>query len=452
MELDRGTVLFVLLPERGAFNASFVLAKELRARGYRVAYLGPKDHSEHVIAQGLEYLIVSPPESPKEVLRFRLFRKWREKRSRYKAGYRAFRDILSAADEQIKVLAPAVALLDPLMWRYAGPLLANRVPVVGLNTTLAWRFNLDTPPVFSDMLPNDGPRLFQRLRNATAWIPILLRESWSQIREDVNRVAIMGPRGASRYRARSIVAQNGGRLAIGEYGPRLIAPEVVLAPAEFDFPGAPRTNGRIYAGSCVDMDRQDVEFDWSQINDDKPLLYCSLGTYSKAYPNAKRLFGAVVEAFKDRTDWQLVVQIGDAVTGDELGPVPSHIVLAKATPQIALLRRAALFITHGGFSSVREGTILSVPMVVFPCWLDQPGNAARVVFHRLGLRGDISTVTSDDIAALVQAAQGDTIRQNMAAMSERFLSQTGCEHVVDWLEGYAALGNGRYKDAMEKAQ
>jgi UDP:flavonoid glycosyltransferase YjiC (YdhE family) len=74
------------------------------------------------------------------------------------------------------------------------------------------------------------------------------------------------------------------------------------------------------------------------------------------------------------------------------------------------------------------------PMIVFPCWYDQPGNAARVAFHQIGVRGDIATVISEDVLPLVEAAQHDAIRRNAASMSEIFRAQNDCGYGLTWLE------------------
>ena len=69
-------------------------------------------------------------------------------------------------------------------------------------------------------------------------------------------------------------------------------------------------------------------------------------------------------------------------------------------PQLKLLRLARLAIVHGGFNTVKECVYFGVPMVVVPWTNDQPGNAARVVFHGLGVQLDKDRVT---VEALLKA-------------------------------------------------
>jgi zeaxanthin glucosyltransferase len=48
-----------------------------------------------------------------------------------------------------------------------------------------------------------------------------------------------------------------------------------------------------------------------------------------------------------------------------------------------------MVINHGGMNTIYECIMAEKPMIVFPLSLktDQNGNAARVVFHEIGVRG-----------------------------------------------------------------
>jgi hypothetical protein len=116
--------------------------------------------------------------------------------------------------------------------------------------------------------------------------------------------AHFGPFRWKRYQPQARIRRSGGRWRWGEYGVRLQMPELVVAPREFDFPQVPDGAQRIYAGACVDQARREAPFDWRNIRKGKFLIYCSLGTYSQAYPHAKRLFSSVLETVKQHEDWQ----------------------------------------------------------------------------------------------------------------------------------------------------
>ena len=49
-------------------------------------------------------------------------------------------------------------------------------------------------------------------------------------------------------------------------------------------------------------------------------------------------------------------------------------------PQLELLDKAAMLITHAGVNTVLEALCRGVPMVALPRNADQPGNAARIEY------------------------------------------------------------------------
>jgi MGT family glycosyltransferase len=226
----------------------------------------------------------------------------------------------------------------------------------------------------------------------------------------------------------------GGKLTLHEYGYKLSVPELALTPPEFDFPQNLERSRRCYVGACVHLERHDVSFPWDRLEADKPLVYCSLGTYNQHYPAAEQLFRTVVEALGQRRDLQLVVQVGDTIEPAALSESAPNVVAVKEAPQLEILERASLMITHGGFSSVREALFFGVPMIVLPCWYDQPGNAARVVYHRLGLRADIEDIDARQMAAAVRRITRDgTFQETAKLWRTRFRAQQRCEAGVDFI-------------------
>jgi UDP:flavonoid glycosyltransferase YjiC (YdhE family) len=76
-----------------------------------------------------------------------------------------------------------------------------------------------------------------------------------------------------------------------------------------------------------------------------------------------------------------------AVTGGaDLTHLPRapHVHLVDHVPQPLLLETCDLFLTHGGYNSVREAIRAGVPMVVAPRQNDGPHNARRVAEFGLG--------------------------------------------------------------------
>jgi zeaxanthin glucosyltransferase len=66
------------------------------------------------------------------------------------------------------------------------------------------------------------------------------------------------------------------------------------------------------------------------------------------------------------------------------GPVPSNVIVVDQAPQIELLKRATLCITHAGLNTALESLAYGVPMVAIPIGYDQFGVAARIAYHGVG--------------------------------------------------------------------
>lgn len=422
------TVLFLLMPERSAFNASFSLAKALQQEGFRVLYLGFEgEFQQHVSSQGMSYIAI-PEESAineedSDGQRSTWFSRWQRTRQSVKRGNERERARFRQCEAILVSEHVDLVLLDPLIWYFALPALRQHIPVVNFSTSLSCAYDPRVPPVFSDLAPTSPPSWKSNARNRLSWLAHLWR-IWAVME-------IMARTWSFKYALLpepplvSQIRRASGRVGWSEYGPRLRGPELVAAPAAFDFPECAAISGRVYLGPCVDVQRRDDSSDGRTLDPDKPLVYCSLGTYSHVYRHAKQLFEAVIEALRSQENLQAIIQIGTAAPPDAFGEMPGHIQLVERVAQVDVLARANVFITHGGLSSVREACYFGTPMLVFPCWNDQPGNAARVAHHRLGLHGDIATVNAQTINAMLCRALAGEFAIGLQSMKTAFHSTKG---------------------------
>lgn len=433
---SRPVVLFLLFPEPSAFNASFPLARRLKGKGYRVIYAGVERFRPYVQAQGFEYEALEPKSSspPREEVLFPLrgIARWLRLRAEVKEGRRTLEGWFDRGEQYLRAVKPAVVLLDPLIWHFASVPLKCEAPVVGFSTALAGAFNSAVPPAFCDLQPLGLPVWRSKLRHTWAWAKCIAPLWWQIV--VMEHVLPWGLLLRPQRNSIARIRQAGGRIRWSEYGPRLDVPELVAAPKAFDFEAAASTSRRIYLGTCVDVSRDDGEFDRAWLIDGKPLLYCSLGTYSHVYRYARQLFDAVLAALKKREDLQAIVQVGTCAEVDAFGPLPDRIRVVKRAPQLDILARAAVFVTHGGLSSVREAIYFGVPMFVFPCWNDQPGNAARVVRHQLGLKGDIAQVDEAAITRMLEEMGKPSFASGMSHMQKVFLQQMDCQEGLQYIE------------------
>lgn len=383
------TVGIYMLPEYGGLNATFALARTLGRRGHRIRYFVPDDFVEHVTRQGFE--------SSRYTGQLRVTASWATKvpgirflhlRTRY------YEHLASSFDAWLDTDAPDAVLVDPVVWNVATGALSRRIPYVSLSPTYAAPFSLDYPPVHSPVVPPPGGAS-ARMRNLLAWA-FQASIPWRRSAHD----RLLGWAGHDAF---GRVRRAGARLKWGDFGYRPDVPELVIGPRDLDFEPNRALPGRHYLGTSVEPSRRDGTFDWGAHDASRPLAYCSLGTFGEFHPSAFRFLEAVIESFRRREGWQLIVSCGTLAERLRSRDLPSSIRVEASVPQLEILSRARLFLNHAGIGSVREALFFGVPLLLFPITADQPGLAARLVHHGLGLRGDIRTADPRAITERVDA-------------------------------------------------
>lgn len=160
--------------------------------------------------------------------------------------------------------------------------------------------------------------------------------------------------------------------------------ELILCPYEFEIPGAGALpTNRIYGEPSIYRRRQIDSFPWSILQRDRLMVYCSFGSQAAGYSSAVNAFRSLGETFAHLPAFQFVL-VMDVNFHATLPHFPDNVVVAKSAPQLELLERAAAFVTHGGLGSIKEAILARVPMIVIPFAADQPANAKRVEYHKLG--------------------------------------------------------------------
>ncbi|KAL0810778.1 hypothetical protein ABMA28_010095 [Loxostege sticticalis] len=124
---------------------------------------------------------------------------------------------------------------------------------------------------------------------------------------------------------------------------------------------------------------------------------------------------------------------------DELPGRTPNIKISKWLPQSDLLRHPniKLFITQCGLQSTDEAITAGVPLLGMPVFADQPFNAEQYIFHGIGVRVDIETVTEEKLnEGINKILQDDSYRKNIVRLRSltRDQPQTPLERAVWWTE------------------
>jgi len=132
-----------------------------------------------------------------------------------------------------------------------------------------------------------------------------------------------------------------------------------------------------FVGPAVD-DRAEEPFSFEKSGN--PLVYISFGTLMHA---DKCFWKKLIAAFAGKRV-EVVCSVGSEKLVRALGDLPSNVRAFAKVPQLTLLCRATLFVTHGGMNSVNEALYYGVPMIVLPFGLDQPLVGRELERRKLG--------------------------------------------------------------------
>jgi zeaxanthin glucosyltransferase len=410
---------FVSLPVPGHLNPMTTLARKLQSRGHDVVFISVADVAPFVEAAGLPFVPCSEAAYPAGSLG-KLVRRLSElsgedalhftvnsmMKGYTKALFESLPDTLSKAGVDGIVLdqyQPYVELIPMHL----------RMPFVHVSNALHVDYTGRTPICFVDWPYKTG--VDARARNI----------------EGVRRARIL-------LEPVTAVAQAYARevgLSVDWNNPHAtLSPLawVTQCPREFDFGCAPDFPQFQYAGPFHDgRGRMDFGFPWQQLTGE-PIVYASMGTLQNGLID---IFRSITQAAIGLKELQFVLAVGGQLDSKQLGAVPANVMVVSYAPQIDILRRSSLCITHAGLNTALESLSSGVPMLALPITNDQPGVAARIANKKVGIVISPDQAFPENFVAAIKRVLGDsTFRDNVRRVQEAIRSTDGLSIATDILE------------------
>jgi zeaxanthin glucosyltransferase len=410
---------FVSMPLSGHLNPMTALARRLQSRGNEVVFFGVPDVEPFARAAGLDFVPYGEAEYPVGSI---------DTLYRSVAKMRGF-----------EVVRHSCMDLNPDLTRVAFDYLADKLTMTGVEALV-----IDTVHFLIELVPLGMSMPYVHIWNVLhldfsgATPACLFSCPLDSSPEGLNRNAenlrklggIFGPLAET---ARSYAEKVG--LKIDWNDPAATVSKLAIitqTPKEFDFPGIPWPAQFHYAGPFHDDGgRGPVPFPWGQLTG-KPFIYASLGTLVNGLED---VYKHILKAVEPLEDVQVVLSVGKNISPENLGRIPTNTIVVRSAPQIELLKRAALCITHAGLNTALESLAHGVPMVAIPIGYDQPGIAARIAHHGTGEFIELDELTTKRLRGLVEKVLQDPSYRERADYFQKVISKTrGLDVAVDIIE------------------
>jgi zeaxanthin glucosyltransferase len=447
------TIVFCVHPLVGGINSSLKLAKNLKGKGWVIVYFGVSQCRKYIEPHGFDFVTVYDDFFSEEVYFYDKsniwplsFFVWLKNARLFWRNYKNFiKSMISGEDREIINLfekySPDLVLIltteyDSIIWA----ILANKLgfKCAYLSSILSHTECDTTPPICSSRIPTQS--FWGRVNTVLTW------KKYFFIRE-IKSTFLSALGIGVRFDFTAKILAKAYNYSIDEINiktdllsPLINIPELVLWPACFEFKNV-NQQGRYYLEPSIDLSRNENDFAWERIDHECALIYCSMGTVSSRKKEEYiRFYKVIIDAAKELTSIQWLIAIGTMIAIDDLGVIPKNVIVVINAPQIAVLKKAKYMINHGGANSVKECIYLGVPMLVFPLEFDHFGNAAKVVYHKLGLCGKFLKVNKAMLINLINKLNGnEQYRVNLSIMQNKFKElelQTPSIKIIESMLGY----------------
>ena len=164
---------------------------------------------------------------------------------------------------------------------------------------------------------------------------------------------------------------------------------------------------------------------------DSKLIYLSLGSLGSADVDLmKRLVGIL-----GKTKHKFIVSKGPQASEYELA---SNMFGAEFLPQISIIPKVDLVITHGGNNTTTESVHFGKPMIVLPLFWDQYDNAQRVHEKGHGIRLATYAFKDEELTGAIDNLLNDSaLLAKLNKIGEAVRSRKGIEEAATKIEALA---------------
>ncbi|MEO0425280.1 MAG: nucleotide disphospho-sugar-binding domain-containing protein [Pseudomonadota bacterium] len=395
-------------------NACLALAERLAAAGHTVLLASARHAiADRVAQEGVAFMALGEGPVAGETVGA-----GPRRQARFEAALQGF-----GIKALIDAWRPDLVLVDSEYHAVILQLLGLGVRPLILEYHIAPRRRPGLPPPTSSIVPGEGA--MSRLRGAAQWWSLLLRR---RARLALGALRARGKDDLSAWKRIARRERLDWRDTVRtDHWPILTYPKLThlyLNSGALQFPG--HGEDPAYVGPMVQTARaessqgdaiDDVRRYLSSRDRSRPLVACLMGSILSLPDFLRRVRDAAHGA-----PFDLLIAHGKRLQISDLAPLPENVYAASYVPQLEVLKAAQALVCHGGIATVNEAVLAQVPMLVCSGGsLDEYGNAARVVYHQLGLRLDLERAKVGELRQAIETLlQGRHFREGLARMAAAY--------------------------------
>lgn len=413
----------------GHLNPMTTLGYELKQRGHRVTLVGTLDAQPKVLAAGLEFQAIGEVEFPAGSTKD-FFAKLGQL-----SGLTAFRHTITLFKQMTTTLmqeAPSalqsseVEALIIDQTSFGGSTVSQLLDLPFISVCCALMLNQDpnAPPFNTSWSYHSSWRTYVRNRASNELVNAIanpITRVIDEYRQQWNLPPLRHPNDAYSQLA-----------------------QLCQQPAEFEFPRQSLPSCFHFTGPFSNpASREPTTFPFDKLTG-QPLIYASLGTVQNRLLGT---FQTIAEACKD-LDVQLVIALGGGSTPESLPPLLGSPLVVEYAPQLELLQRTTLTITHAGMNTTLESLSNGVPMVAIPIANDQPGVAARIAWTGTGKVVPLKRLNVSRLRlAIEQVLTEDSYKKNALSQQAAIKQAGGAKRAADIIEQVVSTGKPVFSHA-----
>ncbi|URZ07699.1 glycosyltransferase [Clostridium felsineum] len=146
----------------------------------------------------------------------------------------------------------------------------------------------------------------------------------------------------------------------------------------------------------------------------------SLGT---VFNNKPKVFKKILSGL-EKENYQVIVSAGGAYNKLIKYNFNNNILIFKRVPQLEILKKVDIVISHGGNNTINETLAAGKPIIVIAIGGEQGDNASKIQYLNVGKRINISNFSSNEVLEKVKSIFADSIYKQNAERIRKIISKT----------------------------